>query len=276
MYSRYDSFHLSGQSQITTWEHEGRDWAACGWFPQAATHELYTPVTILNLIISGQKRMYNGGKVFSLQPGDVFLVPAGTLISSEILQTTETFSSINIILPTSLFPQKKRASANILSAGMVDLPVTADWLSLSSRLMQDFNTQEQASEPQALFEQIQGLLASYPYVMEMLGSVMWNDWPTVMENMGSDISEIKSLDQLAQKGNMSIATLKRRFRDIYDCSPMQWVWEMRLQRAALLLRTTPAPINEIAYSTGFSDLSHFYHQFKKYFRATPLLWRATA
>ncbi|NIG52911.1 AraC family transcriptional regulator [Chitinophaga sp. Cy-1792] len=273
MYSRYDSFHLSGQSQITTWQHEGRDWAACGRFPQAATHELFTPVTILNLITSGRKRMYNGGRVFSLQQGDVFLIPAGTLISSEILRTSEPFSSINIILPTHLFPQKKRTSANTISAGMLDLPVTADWHSLSGQLMKDFNSSSPVSEPQELLEKIAHLMSAHPYVTEMLGNTAAHDWPVVMENLGMGIPETRSLEQLAQLGHMSVATLKRRFKDIYDKSPMQWVWEMRLQRAALLLRTAAVPINEIAYSTGFSDLSHFYHQFKKYFRMTPLQWR---
>ena len=58
----------------------------------------------------------------------------------------------------------------------------------------------------------------------------------------------------------------------------RWLIEERLKRAASALRApdwSSAPISEIAFRTGFSDLSHFSRRFRQKFGCTPSAYRSS-
>ena len=49
----------------------------------------------------------------------------------------------------------------------------------------------------------------------------------------------------------------------------QLLLELRMERAALLLRGTDLPIEDVAYMLGYSNSSNFYKAFKEYFGCSP-------
>ncbi|MGH2559654.1 MAG: helix-turn-helix domain-containing protein, partial [Thermomicrobiales bacterium] len=55
-----------------------------------------------------------------------------------------------------------------------------------------------------------------------------------------------------------------------------FVNDLRLERAALLLRTTTQEITEIAAECGFDSLSYFYRLFGRRFGASPRAFRVHA
>lgn len=64
-----------------------------------------------------------------------------------------------------------------------------------------------------------------------------------------------------------------------DVPPMKWIWAERLERCRRDLGAHPLmarPIGAIAYSWGFSDLSHFSHAFRHRFGMSPRTWRKQA
>jgi AraC-like DNA-binding protein/quercetin dioxygenase-like cupin family protein len=85
-----------------------------------------------------------------------------------------------------------------------------------------------------------------------------------------------ALEDLAQAAAMSPATLNRRFRKFLTCSPMEFVVQERLRRAATLLRNTDLNLRSIAYTTGFSDASHLSRAFKAHFHKTIREFRSTS
>ena len=62
-------------------------------------------------------------------------------------------------------------------------------------------------------------------------------------------------------------------KDSFDRSPMDFLKELRLQRAALLLKTTRRPIKSIADQIGFDSRSHFSRSFTDYYSVTPAEYR---
>ena len=54
---------------------------------------------------------------------------------------------------------------------------------------------------------------------------------------------------------------------------MEYLMHVRLLNACIALRDTDMCIYEIAYATGFRDLSHFSKMFKKKYRVTPSQYR---
>ncbi|PSL49818.1 AraC-like DNA-binding protein [Chitinophaga niastensis] len=277
MYTLYNSFALQGQHHIETWQQQGRDWAAYSRYRQQAVHELYIPHTVLNLVIQGEKRMYDGSRVHHLYAGDVLLIPAGSLLCSEILRPQKDYRSINLVLPDDMILADRKAVKNNVAAytkSAVTLPRDERWHTFAQLLLQHFAVGEtRPPDYYDIISQTLDLVNKNEHISAMLHKTVKYPLPQVMETLCTDLHEVRLLEEVAAMGHMSTATLKRRFREVYQCSPMHWIWEKRLQMACFLLRTTAQPIPEIAYSTGFENLTHFYRQFRKSFHVTPLQWR---
>ncbi len=68
---------------------------------------------------------------------------------------------------------------------------------------------------------------------------------------------------------MDRTTLFRRFKAAAGCSPDEELREMRLQRAANLLRQRAGNVAEVADAVGFASVSAFSRRFRERFAATP-------
>lgn len=83
-----------------------------------------------------------------------------------------------------------------------------------------------------------------------------------------------ALLDLAERAGLSPFHFLRVFRKVTGVSPHQFLLRLRLNAAALRLRRTNEPITEIAYATGFEDLSNFIRTFRAEFGAAPSRYRA--
>ena len=84
-------------------------------------------------------------------------------------------------------------------------------------------------------------------------------------NYSSDLS----LNQLADHFAMSVSTFQRFFRENFGRSPMGYLRELRLKRAAIKLEEGEDSLAQIAQDCGFFDASHFGRLFKQYWGVTP-------
>jgi transcriptional regulator GlxA family with amidase domain len=69
------------------------------------------------------------------------------------------------------------------------------------------------------------------------------------------ISEPFELRRVARAVGASERTLQRRIRTVLGRSPIAFVQDLRLERAAHLLRTTQASVDDIARSVGYAEAS---------------------
>lgn len=82
-----------------------------------------------------------------------------------------------------------------------------------------------------------------------------------------------ALEQIAESAGISATECMRCFRRSIGVSPIRFLKERRLQRAANLLRHTERSISEIAASCGFLDMSYFTKAFRQIYGATPTAYR---
>ena len=82
-----------------------------------------------------------------------------------------------------------------------------------------------------------------------------------------------SMDELAQKTNLSVSSFKREFKKIYDDSPANYIKNKRLERAAELLLVSDARITDIAFDCGFNDLANFTKSFHDKYSTSPSNFR---
>ena len=67
----------------------------------------------------------------------------------------------------------------------------------------------------------------------------------------------------------SSAHLNRLFREHFDMTPYEYLHRYKFRYARNLLQNSDMSVSEIAYEVGYSNLSHFFSGFKKYYGITP-------
>jgi AraC family transcriptional regulator len=82
-----------------------------------------------------------------------------------------------------------------------------------------------------------------------------------------------SLQQLADHCCVSIFHFARLFKSIMRMTPYQYVSDLRLNHARVLLETTEQPVTQIAFQSGYNSLEHFATSFKQKFHTPPSAYR---
>jgi AraC family transcriptional regulator len=85
-----------------------------------------------------------------------------------------------------------------------------------------------------------------------------------------------SLESVANYACLSVNHLLRTFKLAYNQSPHQYLIQIRLQRAQLLLAKTEYPVYEIVNMVGFKCTSSFIRLFRSRYQTTPLKYRSIA
>jgi AraC-like DNA-binding protein len=78
-----------------------------------------------------------------------------------------------------------------------------------------------------------------------------------------------SVGELAAEVALSRSEFAARFREIVGESPLRYVTRTRLAHAAALLRTTDAPLAQIAARSGYATAFSFSKAFKRAFGVAP-------
>jgi AraC family transcriptional regulator len=96
---------------------------------------------------------------------------------------------------------------------------------------------------------------------------------SIVRHLEEAFCEPCSLTSLAQQVQLSPYYFLRMFKRVTGQSPAQYVINVRLRAAADELLSTQAAVADIAFNTGFNDLSHFYSSFRAAFGRSPVRWR---
>ena len=78
-----------------------------------------------------------------------------------------------------------------------------------------------------------------------------------------------TLETLASACNLSASHFCRLFREITGLPPIRYLLDVRLQKAATLLKRTDKSVAQVAFEVGFDDAGYFTRKFKAAFGMTP-------
>ena len=90
-----------------------------------------------------------------------------------------------------------------------------------------------------------------------------------LEFIESSYTSAVTLQDISSSVHMSPKYFCRFFHEMTHRSPIDYLNYYRIERACYLLLTTNQTITEVAYNTGFNDLSYFIKTFKRYKGITP-------
>src|ERR1044072_3844288 len=78
-----------------------------------------------------------------------------------------------------------------------------------------------------------------------------------------------SVARLSKLLSLSPSRLSHLFKAETGVSPMRYLKAQKMQKAKLLLETTPLTVKEVMFFAGVNDKSHFIKDFKKEFNLSP-------
>jgi AraC-like DNA-binding protein len=78
-----------------------------------------------------------------------------------------------------------------------------------------------------------------------------------------------SVDQLLVEVGMSRSQLYRKFKAVSTQNPSEYIRLLRLKHAASLLGENKYTINEVAFMSGFGNVSYFNTCFKRHYGVSP-------
>lgn len=81
------------------------------------------------------------------------------------------------------------------------------------------------------------------------------------------------LEEFAAAMGISKTVLNRKFKTLVGETPNTFIRNVRLRKAAIMLKTTDYSISEIAYMTGFAQAHYFIKRFKELYNETPGTYR---
>lgn len=212
--------------------------------------------------VSGRGRTVIGGKVVDWKPGQVLLGPVGAPHAFEIAGQgpwTVGWVFFDDVETAPVLPMKQ---AELIEADAGDFVSTLRML-----------IHEAAGE-------------ANPVMMDALVSVLntcarrlagtnpvdlrvWRLWGQVE----ADLSRNWTVAELARFACMSEEHLRRLCHKHYQRSPMDHLTQLRLRKAGLLLRSSPAKLEEIANQTGYASPYSFSAAFRRWSGVPPARYR---
>jgi AraC-like DNA-binding protein len=107
------------------------------------------------------------------------------------------------------------------------------------------------------------------YILHLSDDIKTPIWQVMEKNYTYNLT----LKDFARISSRSLAAFKRDFFEYYQSTPGKWLTNKRLNHAGMLLKTTNQSISEIAFNSGFENISHFSRIFKENFGLSPLQFR---
>ncbi|MFY0689175.1 MAG: helix-turn-helix transcriptional regulator [Cyclobacteriaceae bacterium] len=110
-------------------------------------------------------------------------------------------------------------------------------------------------------------------IRKLLGDLFNPTTVNFKKTIEDNLYENLSLEEMAHLTNCSLATFKRRFKEIFDMSPAAFIREKRLERSAQMLQVSDDSILSICITSGFGSIDNFSKAFKKTYGLSPSEYR---
>ena len=182
-------------------------------------------------------------------------------IKSDVL-----ISHIPVVLLTALSDVRQQIYGVIGGAdGYIRKPFHINYLKIKIiRLLE-----ERKRLREQLLEKLQkgNVMQIDPEKIDSLDDAFLKKFMEQIENVYSDSDY--NIEKLSESLGLSRGHLHRKIKDLTGTTPVEFLRNYKLNKAALLLKQKSLNVNEIAYKTGFSSPAYFSKCFKTVYNKTP-------
>jgi AraC-like DNA-binding protein len=233
----------------------------------------------IGMVVDGLQKQRFQGKEVLLGPGRISIMPPGeihdghgyddnqycmrtfriapalltdyftNITEHELTQTSDAFFAGAMLEDPKLANRLQQLFSGIQHPeGLSALPVEEAWINVFDPLFQ----QLKIVTPQLI-----------------TGGLSFAHLNRVREYAATNLSHKISLKQLADLCDLSRYQFLRRFEHSMGLTPHNWLIQLRLEQACLLLRQPGQNLAQVAANVGFYDQSHFNRAFRTWYGITP-------
>lgn len=99
-----------------------------------------------------------------------------------------------------------------------------------------------------------------------------DSFEAIVEKLNED--ELNTIPAIAKKMSVSVSTLERMIKAKYKMTPKQYITEIKLMKAEVLLRQGNTSVKQVSFQSGFNSVAYFCHCFKKKYGKPPKAYSA--
>ncbi|UEG51894.1 AraC family transcriptional regulator [Mucilaginibacter daejeonensis] len=237
---------------------------------------------MINLLISGKKTIVYPGSTAVVNGGELVVLSAGNVLTSELLTGEDSFSSLlfyfsNEVLDRFLIKYHNLlpSSSNRKDSGKAFLIFKQDLFikQFIASVQALVNTDAKLSPEIRLLkieELLLYLLHADPERFKAIHYITHDkDELQLKKVVDSHVGQPITVSELAFLCNMSTSTFKRRFGELYHTTPQQWLLDQKLKMAADLLRSSNESPATVYLQVGYQNHSSFTDAFRNLFGCTP-------
>jgi AraC-like DNA-binding protein len=246
---------------------------------------LWTHRDYLVNVVTGKKTWHTSEGAWRANPGETLFFKKGAAIVEQHFELD--FCLLMFFIPDDLV----RSTVREIAGSLVAAPAGIATIKSAVRVENDvalsaffqsmrtyFSGKEKPSEPLVhlkVKELIVSILTSdrNPALAAYFRHLGDGTLPSVVEIMEANFRFNLSLEEYARLCHRSLSSFKRDFQTSFQESPGKWLLQKRLDYSAALLRTSKLNVTEIAFESGFEDVSHFSRVFKERFNVPPMTFR---
>jgi AraC-like DNA-binding protein len=246
---------------------------------------LWTHSDYLVNVVTGRKTWHTSDGVWRAKPGETLFFKKGAAIVEQHFEVN--FCLLMFFIPDDFVRSTVREIAGSLAAAPAGTAAIKSAVRVEndvalSAFFQSMRTyisgKEKPAEPLLrlkLKELIVSILTSgrNPALAAYLRQVGEGTLPSVAEIMEANFRFNLSLEEYARLCHRSLSSFKRDFQKHFQEVPGKWLLRKRLDYSAALLRTSKLNVTEIAFESGFEEVSHFSRVFKERFSVPPMSYR---
>ena len=113
------------------------------------------------------------------------------------------------------------------------------------------------------------LMNSDPMIASYFTILSNHDKPSIHQIMENNFCFNLKMEEFAELAHRSLSTFKRDFQAHFKETPGKWLLKRRVHHAAHLIANTKMNMTQVAFESGFEDLSHFSRSFKNIMGVNP-------
>lgn len=243
---------------------------------KTANNEVVITECAVVYVVQGRKEIIVDGKLYSINAGELFMLPKGKYVMSEYMPNEGEFKSIMIFFNHHHIVDILNTVGQELALMRKNNNDTVHIFIAKERVMYLFKSfkyidwdDDNGFGKELLDIKIKELMyillsdmSTRKSILIFLHNVCSSSKKSLALVVNENIYDRVSLCVLAAKCNMSVSTFKREFAKEFKTSPIQWISNKRLEKSLLLLKNTTISISDIAYECGFENYIHFARRFR--------------
>ncbi len=239
--------------------------------------ESYISQNFINFVLQGEKRLHTRSGDVVVKAGEAFFLAKGEYVMSEITADDE-YRCLLIFFDDRVAgdifaSMPKVEEENAASDGFFRVVVNDGLRNVANSILSI------AEQKPKFTEQLMPLKLKELMLM-LLGGEQGAKFASYFKTslyakvdlklfMGENFANNWSLAEFASRSGRSLSGFKAEFAKLYNATPMEWLWQKRLEKARFLIEKGAFDVGTAAHRSGFKSHSHFTRMFKESFGETP-------